>query len=169
MNGRVVQTADPAQVVAIARAWLGTPYVHQASCRGAGCDCLGLIRGVWRELHGAEPEQPPPYTPDWAERSGEETMLAAAHRHLVPVWLAGQGSGEPPIAPGHVLLFRYRPHLPAKHAGIATSPDTMIHAQEGVGVVEVPLAGWWRRHLAGVFAFPSPEPILEPEVARDDS
>ena len=152
-----MRTANPARVVAIARSWLGTPYVHQASCKGAGCDCLGLLRGVWRELYGAEPEQPPPYTPDWAERSGEETMLAAARRYLLPLWLAAEDSGEPPIAPGHILLFRYRPHLPAKHAGIAVSPEVMIHAQEGVGVVEVPLAGWWRRHLAAIFAFPAPE------------
>ncbi len=157
MNKCIVQTASPTRVVAIACSWLGTPYVHQASCKGAGCDCLGLIRGVWRELYGAEPEQPPPYTPDWAERSGEETMLSAARRHLLPVWQAGEGSGEPPIAPGHVLLFRYRPHLPAKHAGIAITPKTMIHAQEGVGVVEVPITGWWHRHLAAVFAFPAPE------------
>ncbi|MDG1118150.1 MAG: peptidase, partial [Flavimaricola sp.] len=31
-----------ADVVATARGWIGTPYLHQASCRGAGCDCLGL-------------------------------------------------------------------------------------------------------------------------------
>ena len=40
---------DPrARVVAEARMWIGTPYVHQASALGAGCDCLGLVRGVWR-------------------------------------------------------------------------------------------------------------------------
>ena len=151
MNRR---TIDPARVVAVARAWLGTPYVHQASCKGAGCDCLGLIRGVWRTLYGEEPERPPPYTPDWAERQGQETLLAAAQRHLRTLWLAGQGDERPPIEAGQVLVFRYRAHLPAKHAGIATSPHTMIHAQEGAGVVEVPITGWWHRHLAGVFAFP---------------
>ncbi|MFZ2468534.1 MAG: peptidase, partial [Parvibaculum sedimenti] len=45
-----------AAVVAAARAWIGTPYRHQASCKGAGADCLGLVRGLWREFHGAEPE-----------------------------------------------------------------------------------------------------------------
>ncbi len=38
------------KIVAAARAWVGTPYHHQASVKGAGCDCLGLIRGIWREL-----------------------------------------------------------------------------------------------------------------------
>ena len=137
-----------ARVVAAARGWLGTPYVHQASCKGAGCDCLGLIRGVWREVMGPEPETPPPYTPDWAEQAGEETMLAAAMRHLV----RRPDDAEPEA--GDVLLFRYRPHLPAKHAGIHVGGGMMIHAQENVGVVEVPFSGWWRRHLAAVFAFP---------------
>ena len=58
------------QALAEARTWLGTPYQHQASLKGAGCDCLGLVRGVWRTLYGDEPEATPPYTPDWAERGG---------------------------------------------------------------------------------------------------
>ena len=138
---------DRADIIAAARRWIGTPYVHQASCRGAGCDCLGLVRGVWRELYGQEPERPPAYTPWWAEDSGEETMLAAARRHLVPVTDAR-------IRPGDVLLFRYRRTLPAKHAAIAVSPDAMIHAQEGAAVCEVPMTPWWKRRIAGVFAFP---------------
>lgn len=51
-------------VVTAARGWIGTPYRHQASVRGAGADCLGLIRGVWRELYGAEPAEVPAYTAD---------------------------------------------------------------------------------------------------------
>ena len=43
------------EIVGAARAWLGTPYRHRASTPGAGCDCLGLVRGVWRTLYGAEP------------------------------------------------------------------------------------------------------------------
>ncbi len=136
------------RIVAAARGWLGTPYVHQASCKGAGCDCLGLIRGVWREVIGPEPEAPPPYSPDWAEADGRETMLAAAMRHLL------RKPDDAPIEAGDVLLFRYRAHLPAKHAGIASGNGMMIHAQEKAGVVEVPLSGWWLRHLAAVFAFP---------------
>ena len=42
------------RAVEIARAWIGTPYVHQGSACRAGADCLGLVRGVWRGLYGAE-------------------------------------------------------------------------------------------------------------------
>jgi NlpC/P60 family putative phage cell wall peptidase len=47
------------EVLVRARDWLGTPYRHQASCKGAGTDCLGLLRGIWREIHGQEPRSVP--------------------------------------------------------------------------------------------------------------
>ena len=58
---------DRAALLTEARRWIGTPYRHQASTMGSGADCLGLIRGVWRNLFGKEPEQIPPYTADWSE------------------------------------------------------------------------------------------------------
>jgi NlpC/P60 family putative phage cell wall peptidase len=136
-----------AAIVAEARAWIGTPYCHQASLKGVGCDCLGLVRGVWRNCIGDEPETPPPYAPDWAEAKGDETLAAAALRHLVPV--AADGFG-----PGDVLLFRWREGFVAKHVAIASSERTMIHAQDGAAVCEISLAPWWRRRLAYAFRFP---------------
>src|ERR1700682_1205564 len=47
-GGRVMVTR--AQIVAEARSWLGTPFLHQNSMKAAGCDCIGLIRGVFREV-----------------------------------------------------------------------------------------------------------------------
>ena len=136
-----------AEVLMRARAWIGTPYHHQASRCAVGADCLGLVRGLWRDLYGCEPEAPPPYTRDWAEASGEETLLAAALRHLDPV--------DPACArDGDVLVFRIRPGAPAKHVGLRTSSSTFIHATEGAGVVETTLVPWWRRRIAAVFAFP---------------
>ncbi|GHE00323.1 peptidase [Defluviimonas sp. 20V17] len=137
-----------ARAVAIARGWLGTPYRHQASARGAGTDCLGLIRGVWRELYGAEPEPVPAYTPDWAEPGAQEVLLAAALRHMRP-------AGAP--APGDVLLFRMRAGGVAKHLGIAAEVGagaTFIHAYSGHSVVESPLSAPWRRRIAARFQFP---------------
>lgn len=138
-------------VVRAARGWIGTPYRHQASLKGVGCDCLGLLRGVWRELFGDEPESAPPYARDWAEAGGREDLIAAANRHLVPVHGRECRAGD-------VLLFRWRGHLPAKHCAIATGPDAMVHAHEGAAVVEVAIAPWWSRHLAGSFSFPGIAP-----------
>lgn len=139
-----------ASLVAEARTWIGTPYRHQASLKGVGCDCLGLVRGVWRACIGDEPETPSPYAPDWAEARGEETLARAAFRHLVPI-----GSGA--IGAGDVLLFRWRAGYVAKHVAIATSPASMIHAHDGAAVCEIALAPWWRRRLAYAFRFPGVE------------
>jgi NlpC/P60 family putative phage cell wall peptidase len=136
-----------ATIVAEARAWIGTRYFHQASLKGVGCDCLGLVRGVWRVCVGEEPEAAPPYAPDWAEATGEESLANAAFRHLIPV-------ARENFAAGDVLLFRWRDGYIAKHVAIAASESTMIHAHDGASVCEVAIAPWWRRRLAYAFAFP---------------
>ncbi len=138
---------DANEIVAIARGWIGTPYHHQASVRGVGTDCLGLVRGVWRELYGADAETPPAYSRDWAEASGIETMLQAAGRHLIAI-----DASE--VRTGDVLIFRLRAGFVAKHAGLMSGPGSMIHAIEGAPVAEVPLGPWWRRRIAGAFRFP---------------
>ncbi len=135
-------------LVLAARRWIGTPYVHQASLCQVGCDCLGLVRGVWREVIGAEPEQPGPYTPDWAESSRDERMLRAALRYFTP-----RPNRE--IEAGDILLFRWRANAPAKHVAIASSATSMIHAHDGACVCEVALTPFWKRKLAGVFVFPA--------------
>lgn len=135
-----------AAIVAAARGWIGTPYHHQASTRAAGCDCLGLVRGVWREVVGQEPEAAPPYSPDWAEASGGETLLAAAARHFVPAER---------VAVGSVVVFRWRAGMPAKHVGIATEPGRLLHAYDSVGrVVETTFSTAWQRRIAAIFDFP---------------
>ncbi len=135
-------------VLSTAASWIGTPYRHQASCKGAGTDCLGLIRGIYRETYGAEPETPPPYTADWAEATGRETLRDAASRHLTPVPIAQ-------IKPGDVLLFRMNATSPAKHAGILAPGDTMIHAYAGRAVCRTSLGRWWHARLAYAFRWPS--------------
>ena len=137
-------------IVAEARGWVGTPYRHQASLKGVGADCLGLVRGVWRSVIGGEPESAPPYTPDWAEALGEETLLSAARRHM------------PEVAPGlaragDVLLFRMALGAPAKHAAIVVSEDRILRAYWGRAVCETRLVPWWRRRIAAAFQFPGVE------------
>ena len=137
-------------VVAEARRWLGTQYCHQASCRGAGTDCLGLLRGVWRGLLGAEPAPVPPYTQDWSEPGGQEDMLAAARRWLIAKPLTQADVGD-------VLIFRMRQGFVAKHVGIAAAQGgrpTFIHAYSGHSVVETALSAPWARRMVARFEFP---------------
>ncbi len=160
---------DPhrARILAEARLWIGTPYHHRASLRGVGTDCLGLVRGVWRALHGEEPEPLPHYSQDWAEATGTETLMQAALRHLTPT--------DTP-RPGDVLLFRLRRNGPARHCGIlsaefsaphldgpaqrrspSTQTTTLIHALSPHHVTETPLTTRWARRRAGAFTFPRPD------------
>ncbi len=144
----------PARVVRAARGWLGTPYHDQASVKGIGCDCLGLIRGVWREVVGPEPMPVPPYSRDWGEAGPVEVLAEAARAAMVEIAPAEARTGD-------VILFRMRAGAIAKHAGILSShaargarPHRFIHAYERTGVIEEPLTDPWRRRIAFAFRFP---------------
>ena len=136
---------NPDRVVTAARGWLGTPYRHRASTPGAGCDCLGLLRGVWRELYGTEPVSVPAYRADWRGEA-DGALRQAAEQFLLPA--AG------PLAAGQVVLFRLGGMSEARHCGIMVSPERFIHAQEHLGVVEANLTAGWARRVSGRFGFP---------------
>jgi NlpC/P60 family putative phage cell wall peptidase len=135
------------QIVAAARCWIGTPYHHQASLIRIGSDCLGLVRGVWRDVIGYEPEEETPYGVDWAEMSRTEKLQKALERHFNLVELRDYREGD-------VLLFRFRENLPAAHLGVATTAAHMVHAHSGAGVTETEIGTHWRRRLVAAFAFP---------------
>lgn len=138
-------------IVNAARRWIGTPYRHQASVLGRGCDCLGLVRGVWREVVGDEPERPSSYTPDWSEASGDERLWRAAMRNLVKVEIDFECQGD-------IFLFRMARGYVAKHLGVLARSGagypTVIHAYSGRGVVETPLTQAWQRKVVAQFKFP---------------
>ncbi|MBD3662938.1 C40 family peptidase [Sulfitobacter sp. TSTF-M16] len=138
------------RIVSAARGWIGTPYVHQAAAKGAGCDCLGLVRGLWRDLKGQEPEVVPAYTVDWSEPQGDERLWAAAARHLKAKTVQDE-------APGDVILIRMRQGGVAKHLGVQARVGptaSFIHAYVRHGVVESPLSAPWRRRIVARFEFP---------------
>ncbi len=138
--------------VAAARAWLGTPYRHQASVKREGADCLGLVRGVWRDVVGEEPEVLPAYSPEWAEVGEAETLLEAAGRWLVEKPLEDMRAGD-------VVLFRMSEGAVVKHCAIVSDvggPEPrMIHAYWGRAVVESWMGPWWRKRLVAVFGWPT--------------
>lgn len=75
-----------ADALAEARKWIGTPYHHQASRAGVGCDCLGLVSGVWRALYGDEPQTLPPYGPS-LPRQNDELKLAFQRWLIETRWM----------------------------------------------------------------------------------
>lgn len=147
-----MKPADPKKVVAAARGWLGTPYHDQASVTGVGCDCLGLARGVWREVVGSETLPVPPYSRDWGESGDCEVLAESAARVMIRIDPLEAG-------PGAVVLFRMRAGAIVKHVGILSSGGSFIHAYERLGVIEEPLTLAWRRRIAFAFLFPRPTTI----------
>ncbi|PIW31407.1 MAG: peptidase P60 [Rhodobacterales bacterium CG15_BIG_FIL_POST_REV_8_21_14_020_59_13] len=141
-----------AQVVAEAQRWIGTPYHHQASRPGAGCDCLGLVRGVWRALYGEEPETPPPYPV--RALSGDDLLLAVFRRQLTEI-------PKDQAEAGDVLVFAWRNASPARHCGIQSSDHHFIHAYWRHSVSETQLTPWWRRHCLAAFSFPERDSLWD--------
>jgi NlpC/P60 family putative phage cell wall peptidase len=138
-----------ARAVQAARGWIGTPWAHRASLRGAGADCLGLVRGVWRALYGRQAAPPPVYADDWAAGGDANLLEAALARHLGPVTLDE-------AQPGDVMLFRLMGSV-ASHCGVLSREGRMIHAYATRGVVETPLGPWWMRRRVAAFRFPEIE------------
>lgn len=135
----------PDNIVDAARGWIGTPYRHAATLKGVGCDCLGLVRGIWAELGGAVLPALPPYGPDWRDWRHVDALAALATRYLAPV------DARP--APGRILLFRLNGAPWPRHCAIVSAPERIVHAQERLGVVEAPLTPAWRRRIASAWTF----------------
>lgn len=136
--------APPALVAA--RAWIGTPYYIGQARRGVGCDCVGIVRGVWSELTGRPAPEAPPYRADWHNAPGRP-LVAAARAYLDPIHPAE-------ARPGDVVVLRMAGTREA-HCGILETGDQIIHAVEGVGVVRVPFDAF-RPGVTFAARFPRP-------------
>lgn len=144
-------------IVAEARRWEGTPYRHQAACRGVGSDCLGLVRGVWRALYGPEPFEVPPYDAN-PLRHGNISALQTGF----DTWLNRLTS--PPGA-GDVLLFRIGRNTTPRHCAIMLEDGVFLHAQERLGTVRACLNGPWQRRLVASYSYPIPQAAGTRETA----
>lgn len=129
------------EILAEARAWLGTPFRHQGRCQGVGVDCIGLIVGVARRFGLSDHNRT-----DYPRQPDGRSLEAALEAHLRRL-----GPGE--MRPADVLLMRIR-RLP-QHVGILAERGTIIHAHSAAGrVVEMRLnERWWERVLAA-YRFP---------------
>lgn len=132
-----MRAADPTLVVATARCWLGTPYHDQASLRGVRCDCLGLARGVWREVVGDEPSPIPPYS-----RIGAKLLRDCdGARHMMrEVTPSEAGPGARTVSNG-----------PARHRQTRRDPhraSPLISRYGAAGVVGGSPTSWQRRSLS---------------------
>jgi len=136
-----------AAVVAEARAWVGTPFMHQASLRGVGCDCIGLVAGVALSLGIPEAAA---WLRDQRFRGygrlpKPADLLEACRIYLDRLYLSQVGLGD-------ILLFTFVKE--PMHFGIVSAevPRYVIHAYEPRGaVVENSLGGKWERRVVGAY------------------
>lgn len=140
-----------ADIVAAAREWKDakTPYMHQASLRGVGCDCIGLIAGVGREcgirecfLWTVDPDS------RGYGRAPDVRMLRKAvdrYLDLIPREEAG---------PGDILLMKFVDE-PQHFAFISDShPARIIHAySKARRVVEHRLNAMWNARVVSAHRY----------------
>lgn len=147
--GTETETLNPSikrlDVVAKAREYLHTPFVHQGRLKGIGVDCVGLLIGIAHELDVCEVEQVA-----YRRQEDGRVLLEMLEKHLTRL----PEDAEP--LPGRILAFRYR-NAP-QHAAVVTEADgegrfSIIHALER-GVVEHALDERWKRRLCGIFEIP---------------
>lgn len=137
-----------ADIVNEARSWLGTRWQHQAALKGVGCDCIGFVAGVARELGiaGAAEFFATPALRSYG-RQPEPKLLAACDALLDPIAMAEAG-------PGDVLVLKFETE--PQHFGIISesAPPYMLHAlAHARRVVEHRIDAIWRSRLVRAYRF----------------
>lgn len=125
------------RVVAAVRTWLGTPYHHGASVRGAGVDCAMLLVEAFVEAGLIDRPDVPRYTHDWHLHRGEEKYLTVVERYTREL-----GQGEDPLiyrdafsaSPGDILVWRVGRTF--SHGALVTEWPWVVHASYPARMVE---------------------------------
>lgn len=115
------------EIVAEARSWEGSTWQHQASLKNVACDCVGLIRGVYKELTGIVPDIPFNYSATWPLYKSEEKLYNECTKVLIEIPVESAGIGD-------VVLFGFGKG-PASHIGIKLSDKLFIHSYMDVNKV----------------------------------
>ncbi len=106
-----------AQVVQEARAWIGTPFRPQQHIKGHGCDCLGLLIGVAKNLGQVTPDfKAGPYKQ--APDNGK--LIAGMSTHLKRVPKGYMQAGD---------------FIALAHDGIPHHVGVLVDYREGLGII----------------------------------
>ena len=116
-----------AAIVAEARAWIGTPFHHQARLKGVGVDCANLLVGVYSAVGAVPAISLDHYPPDWHLHQDTPRFMAYLLQYAEPI----PASEQP--QPGDIAMFRYGRQ--AAHGAIVSAWPLVIHAWLDVGRV----------------------------------
>lgn len=126
-----------AEIIAAARAELGTPFAHQGRLPGKALDCAGLAVVVARH---------------WYDIDEPRAYGRSPHQGLLRQWVEAQLFVRPglPVA-GALLLMRFG--VEPQHLAICAG-DTIIHSYAKVGrVVEHNFSDVWRARVVRAYLF----------------
>ncbi len=136
----------PEQIVEEARSWIGTRFVHQASLKGVGVDCVGLLVGVAYNLGIIDARahmRPAPFKA-YGRLPNPDLLDRACIEYLEPA----------PIELGGVLLMRFE--RDPQHFAIVScmEPRRIIHAfLQARAVVENGVDELWSSRIVRSYRF----------------
>jgi NlpC/P60 family putative phage cell wall peptidase len=126
----------------ISREWIGTPFRHQQSAKGIGCDCIGLARGVAREA-GISEALLSTIPADYSRHPDGSRLNEWLRANLDPV-----NVGD--LMPGDILVFKTK--VFDHHVAIFTG-NSIIHSIGGTGVAEHTYGKWALKNLSSAWRF----------------
>ena len=106
-----------AAIVHDARAWLGTPYHHEADVLGSGVDCAMILVRLYCDSGLVPMVDPRPYPAQWMMHRSEERYLK---------WFTDYAHRVEHGGLGDVMLFKYGRTI--SHSGIIVGDGLMVHA-----------------------------------------
>ena len=135
-------------LLAEARTWVGTPYHGHAALKGVGCDCIGLVIGVLKNVGLLSATYSPgSYSGEWHLHHNEERLVGEVEAF---------GCVAKPLAerqPGDLLLFQFG--RVCAHSGFCLEDDQVLHAVRDFDrVLVTSLRGEWRERLRRVYTMP---------------
>lgn len=141
-------TISRMDAVAEARSWLGTPFKHQASLKGVGCDCIGLIRGVGTALglvdYDEKSDKAKPFL-NYRLMPDSKKMRQGLRTFLVPIDVIDAKPGD--------IFFMAWTKEPQHVAFI--SDHGIIHSYSAIGkVVEHGLDRDWKQRVIDAYRYP---------------
>lgn len=147
------------EIVNEARSWVGTPFMHQGTVKGFGCDCTGLLRGALLStsvLRADFQEFLPAHAMGYSRIPDGATMRAGCDALLTRISLEA-------ARPGDLALLEFKAGMPQHTAVLGDYVHgglTLIHAL-GPGhpakVVEHRIDNAWRKRIVATYAIPGVE------------
>jgi cell wall-associated NlpC family hydrolase len=131
-----------AEIIAEARSWKGTRFVHQGRLKGVAADCAGMVNKVG-ESKGCVSSDDANRT-DYGRNPDPIRMKAALDKLYIRI-------PKTEMRPADIPWMRARSR--AQHIGIVSERNTLIHAVNGKFVEELPIDETVMNHIVAVYRF----------------